>query len=724
MLAEHAFAIRPDLVWREIRMGPERCWVAHDPLSGRYFHFDEQEMAIIGSLDGRQQLSLISAEWSRMFAPQVLPVSALARFLGKLAQDGLLQGGLGKPSSTADSGRTFWKGQSWLAFRLPGINPDFLLSQLAPLTRWMFTRTFAVFCVGWLLMGLMLGIVHFEEFQRSLPTLRDWMSPDVFWATMTALVLTKTLHEVAHALTATQLGARCESMGVMLLMGVPVLYSDVSRAWLLPRRRDRLLVSAAGMLAELIVAVATLVLWTWASDPATRLVLASVIIVSSVNTMLVNGNPLLRYDGYYLFSDLVGIPNLAEESRAEWRSQLRRWLQPGLPAFPDTQPAGRRILLRTYGILSLAYRTLLGIAFAYSAYVWGHAQQLPGVGSALSLLILAALIVMPAVRWVNAELQAAAAPHARLRRRKSSWKAAAIAILVLAIIANLPLPRRVDAPFRIELQSSHLVQASLAGELVDALPAGASVQAGDVVAVLRNPEQERELAKAENLIASLTAQREALVARRAGLQQSDELPALTQRLAAARDSAEVLRMRLGELTLRATAAGVVTPPPNIRPEPLGEHDRRQWTGTPLDVQNRNAWMTPGTVIAEIAPPGSVVAVLHVSQQDVQSLQPGQSVRLWISDGVRTSLTGEVIQINAAPLAEAPRELAARELIAVRRQSTNPLQPAAPHYQVTVRLDESEQSIPPLRITGRASIRASWSSAWQQISAEVFERLNL
>ena len=156
---------------------------------------------------------------------------------------------------------------------------------------------------------------------------------NLFWLLL-AIGAVKVLHELGHALACKHFGGEVHELGFMLLVFAPCLYCDVSDAWRLPSKWQRIAVSAAGMVVELVLAALATIVWWYAQPGVVQLVALNIMIVCTVSTLLVNGNPLLRYDGYYILSDLVETPNLWQRSREVLRRFASEWLL-GEPAADD-----------------------------------------------------------------------------------------------------------------------------------------------------------------------------------------------------------------------------------------------------------------------------------------------------------------------------------------------------------------------------------------------------
>ena len=160
--------------------------------------------------------------------------------------------------------------------------------------------------------------LRFDQLAHNLPGPWDFFGPDNLLLLLATFVVVKTLHEMGHAFAARRFGAECHEAGVMLMMFTPLLYTNVTDAWILDRR-SRLMITAAGMLVELALASVATILWFAAAPGILKAMLANVMVLCTIGTIVFNGNPLLRFDGYFLLTDLAGLPNLSQ--RASHRLQ-------------------------------------------------------------------------------------------------------------------------------------------------------------------------------------------------------------------------------------------------------------------------------------------------------------------------------------------------------------------------------------------------------------------
>ena len=314
---------RRDLLATPTQLRGRRYWTIKDPIALRYYQLRDEEHFLWGLLDGQRTLEQIVAQFERRYAPRRLRRSELSGFLMLLHREGLVLApawGQG-PQLAARREQRLWQQRlsqltNVLAIQLPGINPDRLLSAIVPRLSWVFSAWFLVAVMSLFIASATLVAVNFAALAQRLPHLGDFFSAtNLLWLAV-ALAVVKTLHELGHALTCKHFGGECNRLGLMLLVFTPALYCDVSDAWMFASRWRRIAVSAAGMLVELILASLAVILWATTEPGWINALCLNIVVVCSVGTLLINGNPLLRYDGYYILADLLGTPNLRQQASA------------------------------------------------------------------------------------------------------------------------------------------------------------------------------------------------------------------------------------------------------------------------------------------------------------------------------------------------------------------------------------------------------------------------
>jgi putative peptide zinc metalloprotease protein len=283
------------------------------------------------------------------------------------------------------------------------------------------------------LLGLLLVLQQWDAFLGTAP---EFFTPGGLLLMAAALSATKVLHELGHAYTATAFGCRVSSMGVHLMLGVPMLYTDTSSAWRLAARAQRLWIDAAGVLVETGVAGLATLAWTLLPEGALRSVAFALATSTWLLTLAVNLNPFARFDGYYFLSDWLGMPNLQPRAfaLAQW------WIEHtllGHRAAPPEVVSGRRLAgLVTFAALTWLYRITLGLGVALLVY---H-LFFKALGVALLVLEVWMLLLKPVVRWVQQGL-----PRGLWRGTAARWRLLIGGALLLALL-GLPLDRHVEAP--------------------------------------------------------------------------------------------------------------------------------------------------------------------------------------------------------------------------------------------------------------------------------------
>jgi len=386
-----------------------------------------------------------------------------------------------------------------LAFvRIPLLHPDPFLERTLGIARRLGGRA-ARWTYIWLavLAGLLL-MQRFDAYVATFPYFFKWSGAAAFTATLVAV---KTLHEFGHAYTAKALGSSVRSMGVTLIFLFPVAYSDVTDSWRLPSRRRRLLISLAGVLVELVLGAAGLVVWAVSPPGLLNSVAFVVSSVTLLSTLLINLNPAMRYDGYYVLSDLLGIDNLQPLAFAAARRLLRRYLF-GLQVDearhgPDAGwSRSRRGLLVAYALYAWTYRLFLYSAIALLLY---HRLT-----KAIGVVVLLGAWYTFIVRPVLTEVQT-------VWRMRRDWKLTLANITMGAALglvlwwAAWPLPRWQRVPATTVARDTQVLYAPGDGllrgvstgglEVGDAgappLAPGQRVTRGQTLCVLESPELEQ-----------------------------------------------------------------------------------------------------------------------------------------------------------------------------------------------------------------------------------------
>jgi putative peptide zinc metalloprotease protein len=390
--------LNPHIVMRRQCYQRELWYLLQDPISERHFRLTPEAYQLIRRFDGERTLEAI---WQQAQPAMRHPPErqAFIRLLMQLKAGGVLMESPRSEALKVLERRK--KTRPWLrqlrnplSLRLPLWDPDKALNRLMPLVRPLFTRT----VMGmWLLLGLsglLQAALHWREITGNVTS--QLLAADNLLLMGAVYLLMKLLHEAAHGLTTKHWGGEVHQLGVQLLALIPVPYVDASAANGFSERRARMAVGAAGIMAELLLA--SLGLWLWlATGPGWINAAAyNMMLIGGFSTLLVNGNPLLRFDGYYLFADLIDIPNLSQRSNHYLGYLLQRYLfgleDADSPAWSDWE----RGWFIFYGVSAFIYRIF--VFFAITLFV---AERYPLVGQVIALWALIGMVILPLLRQIN-----------------------------------------------------------------------------------------------------------------------------------------------------------------------------------------------------------------------------------------------------------------------------------------------------------------------------------
>lgn len=451
-------------------------YVVEDRLNGRYHRFDRQAWRIIRLLDGRITLEQL---WQRLASEAGADTPSQEDILALLGQlhglDLLASESLPDLAEAAQRERRLARQRRWqrylnpLALRIHLFDPDRFLMRLVERLRPVLNGRGALLWLAWVLPALVLAVSHGHELVSNFG--ERMLAFDNLLLLWLIFPLVKALHEIGHGVACRLRGGEVHDMGIMLLIFLPVPYVDASSSWAFTAKRDRVLVGAAGMLVELALAAGALYLWLWLEPGTPRAIAYDVAVLASVTTLLFNGNPLLRYDGYYIASDALEIPNLAQRATRYWGYLLERWvLHRPEPLSPVMAP-GERWWFACYAPLSFAYR--LFVLFSIAVFV---SSKYFAIGIFIALWSIGAGLGLPIYRGFLWFRQALGEPRFGSRARRAGLAfAGALALLIVA----LPLPHHTQVEGVLWLPESGVVRAGEAGFVahIEAAP-GSEVAAG------------------------------------------------------------------------------------------------------------------------------------------------------------------------------------------------------------------------------------------------------
>jgi putative peptide zinc metalloprotease protein len=473
----------------------EVWYVMEDRVAGKYHRFNPASHRVISLMDGRRDMAGVWSRLTDLLAEDTPAQEEVIRLLGQLHGADLIQCDVDPDVAElfergAKERRRKFMGRFMnpISLRFPLWDPDrtlvWMLRWLGPLAgRWGLLLWLLV-----VLPALGLAPLYWPDLTKNFN--EQLLAMDNLLVMALVFPVVKAVPELGHGLATRARGGEVHEMGVMLLVFFPIPYVEASSSSAFVRKTDRMLVGAAGMLSELFIAALAFYLWILLEPGLLRSLTYNAIVLASVTTVLFNANPLLRYDGYYVFADWVEIPNLATRANRHWQHLAERHLFGVTQSEPPQATAGERRWFIAYAPLAFAYRMF--VLFGISVFI---AQQYFFVGVLLAVWGLIASLGVPLYKGIVA---LRTGPQFAARTARVRGVIAGLLAVLLVVLFVVPLPRHTEAEGVVWLPEQAILRAGASGFVhsVTARP-GSPVQPGEVVLQSRDPA----------LVSSLAAQR-------------------------------------------------------------------------------------------------------------------------------------------------------------------------------------------------------------------------
>ncbi|MCC6579219.1 MAG: PqqD family peptide modification chaperone [Phycisphaeraceae bacterium] len=527
--------------------------VVHDPISNNFFRLNPVAYHFVGLLDGKRAVDDAWQLTTQRYADAAPTQNEVISLLGQLNQSNLLRVDLPADAQqllqrSRQRRIKHWTGQamSILFLRIPIFNPNRILTWTLPLVRPLVSPLGLGLWVIWMAYCLYRFLPELGVFFNSADSV---LAPSN-WGWMALLfTLIKAWHEFGHGIVCKRLGGVVPEFGVMMLVLFPAPYVDATASWSFTDKWKRLIVAAAGMIFELPVAGAAALVWIHEThnNPGslTQQLAYNAVFLASITTILFNANPLLRFDGYYMLSDLLEVPNLYDRSSKHLKWLVQRWAFGMENAQPVSTLPGEQGILLAYGIGSQIYRVLV-----LTGIILFIAGKLLALGVLMAVWSLIAWLVVPVAKFFH---WLATSPQLHEKRRRAMLVTAGFIVIVGGGLGVWPVPEH--------RRAEGIVESAKAGEVVmqsDGFVTKVLVDAGQHV------EQGQALIEAENPV--MDAHRAELVAQLNQMQlaRRKALPtdpvAMRAAEAKAQSIAEELQdidRRLSDLVLRSPQSGTL-----------------------------------------------------------------------------------------------------------------------------------------------------------------------
>ena len=530
------------------RFRGEVWYVLQDHQTGRFHRLSPSANLMMSLMDGRRTIEQIWDLVGQKADGDPPTQDETITLLSQLHGSDLLQGDippdfaeLGDRSSKQARRDLLGRLRNPLALRLPLWDPDRFLDATVDWVRPIFTVWGFLAWLALVATGIVLAVMHWGQLTASHVDQLFSLQNVVFIAAIYPVV--KLLHEAGHAYATKVFGGAVHEVGIMLLILVPAPYVDATSATAFREKWKRVLVGGAGIMVEVALAAIAMIFWVNAEPGLARAAAFNVMLIGGVSTLLFNGNPLLRFDAYYILTDWTEIPNLGVRANKYFWYLVQRYLL-GLDSAEDPATGrGEHKWLFGYAVLAFCYRILLSLTIAVLV-----ATQLFFIGVLLAVVSLAGTFVFPLFKGAKFVLTS---PKLHDSRGRAIAVSAGAALAVLAVVFAIPLPYGTMAEGVVWVPERAEVRAETGGIVAKYLADP------DSLVDTGRPLIELEDASLAPRIAVLQAQRDELEIRGAAARISDR-PQADMLAEQARDidgSLAAMTARRDDLTLKASVAG-------------------------------------------------------------------------------------------------------------------------------------------------------------------------
>ena len=706
---------REDVDVQKIYFRGQPYHIVKDPLSLKYFHLEPAQYTVWKRLDGQQSLEQLRSVLNRRFPTLSSRPSDVQHLVTELHQNGLTRSlrygqGIRLQEKRRKSVRqkVLQSLTNPFFIRLPPLSPGGLIGLLNTLIGWAFSTPMLVVGIAIVLAAWLEAATRFTSLRDSLPSLEQFFGwPNLIWLWL-SIGFMKLLHEFGHAVACHRVGCRCHGIGAGLLVFSPTLYCDASDSWICRNKWDRMGVAAAGMYVELLLGAVAVFVWSHTHQGLLHSLALNIAAISTVTTVLFNANPLIRFDGYYIFSDWLEIPNLQEKSSRLLYRSLAWCLGLSVDAHPLDPKSGRAWFV-LFAVLSLIYRWFIMGVILISIYAMVRPYRIESLGGIWIAVVIIMMAIGMSRTWYHTIRNRRDEPIARRRQFVSLL----VIVTFVCVILAVPVPNWRRANFEVIPRQPRSIYSTTGGRLLKVHVApGERVSQGDPIVELENDSVREEIRALSTEKSALESEVNSLRLRNRHadlIVTIETLRRVTRRL-------NELEPLLGQLVVRSPADGrVLAADHRNQGAPSEEGVLPVWDGHPLQPENVGATLAPGALLAQVQSDGDYVATIYVDQHNREDLRKGQRLELKLDALPSRTYDARITSIASSQTNEIPPALSLQHgggLAATERPDGSPrLESAA--YRVIAEIDGCEILVPGMR--GTAQFRLEERTLFQWLS---------
>jgi len=675
--------------------------VIQDPSNNQFFRLNEAAYRFVAMLDAHRTVADVWNLCNEQLGDAAPTQGEAIQLLGQLYASNLLMGEV--PPDAEGLFRRYKKRvtrevQGYLTnllfIRIPLLDPDRFLERFLPIFGAVFSWWGGLVWLGFVATALYFIAGRTGELVNQASNI---LSPERLPLLYLSFLFVKVFHEFGHAFACKKFGTtsggggEVHVMGVMFLVFTPLPYVDASSAWALRNKWRRAIVGMAGMIVEIGVAAVAAIIWSQTGEGTLHAICYNVMFIASVSSVLFNGNPLLRYDGYYILSDLVEVPNLAQRGKEYVFYLVKKYAYGVRNPRDPSHTRGEKFWLLFFTLASTAYRCFISVAILMFV-----ADFLPFVGALLAAGAIVAWLLVPLGKWVHYLLTSGELMRTRTR--------AAVATIGFAGalaggLGFVPAPNRVYVEGVVEPEQMKVVHAGADGFLETFLPSGSAVSPeGEPLLRGRNP-------TLESYRRELQAKRRELVARRGAALREEPaaVQIMDEQIQAADGKIARVEQQLADLTVRAPLSGV-------------------WISPTID-RLQGAYVTRGQAIGLVATLEDL-KIRAVSEQNVAGLlqeQAADCVMLRVDGRPDLEVPGRVRQFLPAGRDRLPSPalgFAAGGPIATQPDDETGTRTAERVFEIHIRPDQAAT----FRLLAGQRVVIRFTTPWKPIAVQVWRVL--
>ncbi|MBN1696806.1 MAG: hypothetical protein JW881_04775 [Spirochaetales bacterium] len=667
-----------------------RWYVLQDPFSNQFYRIRPSAYNFISRLSLNRTVEEV---WKEVIAENPDDAPGQEDVINLLAQ--LYHANLLHYSLPADSEKLFerYKKQQQkvtqatlsniMFFRIPLFDPDNILKRILPVLRAIISPVGLIIWAVVIGMGIKVAIENIRELGVQSQGI---LAPANIPLLYLSFIFIKALHEFGHAFAVRRYGGEVHTMGIMFLIFNPIPYMDATAAWSFRNKWKRVLVGAAGMIFELFIAAIAAIIWSNTGPGVLHSLTYNIIFVASVSTILFNINPLLRFDGYYILSDLLDIPNLHTQATRHLRHLVERYAFGYKKSTTPVSSMKEAVLITIFGILSGIYRIVV-----FTTILLFVADRFLLLGIIMAVVCAVSWILVPAVRFIKYLFTEPRLDRTRIRSILVSLGAAVTVFLFLSVI---PFPHTFTSPGVIKAYEYMKVTNKVGGYVSDiTIPSGNWVKKGQTLFYLKNRELDFKIREMSAKIDEIS-----IMGQKALHESLADVKPINSLLAAINERYDRLEEDIRDCEVKAEIDGV-------------------WVAPYID-ELKGMWIHRGTPIGQLINNSGFFFSSVISQQEVSGFFSDEiksaEVRLYGESDKAVRISGfTIIPAEQTSLPSPALGLAAGGEVTIDIKDQSGTKTTEPFYEV--RLTIAEDSLGGLLHgrTGRVQFRLPMEPLLQQ-----------